>query len=136
MKARVIKAMLLLGVVMMVVTSCGNDDNGVLSPKSIVGEWETSHHSKNPQSVDTADMWRFSFYPDGTGKGPFVRETFLYEINGDIITLTLQNVVAYYGQTVFRFRLVSFTNERMEWDELPRRADIDKGQFLRFRRLK
>jgi len=100
----------------------------------IVGEWMASHHSKNPNSADTADMWDFSFNADGTGSWPLATRSFKYKIEGNRITLQLMNTEAYYGQTKFIFDIVSHSADRMEWDEIPNENWGNYGLYLMFYR--
>ena len=129
------KRLLWISVLLLMLTGCSSDDdnrNG--DSKFIVGEWSASHHSKNPKYADTADMWPFAFYPDGTGTGPYATKSFRYKINGNHITLHLQNIEADYGQTVFEYDIVSFSKDRMEWDEIPNEQWGDNSLYLRFYR--
>lgn len=115
-------------------SSCSSDDDIV---NLIVGEWEASHHRKNPNSADTADMWNFSFDADGTGKGPLSTRSFRYEIKGNRITLHLMNIEAYYsgyGQTEFVFNIVSISKDEMEWDEIPNGYWGNNSLYLKFYR--
>ena len=60
------KRLLWISVLLLMLTGCSSDDdnrNG--DSKFIVGEWSASHHYKNPNSADTADMWDFTFNADG-----------------------------------------------------------------------
>ena len=100
----------------------------------IVGEWMASHHSKNPNSADTADMWDFTFNADGTGSWPLATGSFIYKIEGNRITLQLMNTEAYYGQTEFIFNIVSDAEDRMEWDEIPNEYWGNYGLQLKFYR--
>jgi len=110
-----------------------DDDNIDVNQKQIVGEWEASHHSKNPNYGDTCDMWNFTFNADGTGTCPFGTKTFRYEIEGNHITLHLTNIETYYGQITFEYRIVNFSKDRMEWDEIPVDGS-DNSLYLRFSR--
>ena len=110
-----------------------DDDNIDVNQKQIVGEWEASHHSKNPQYYDTCDMWNFTFNADGTGTCPFGTKTFRYEIEGNHITLHLTNIETYYGRITFEYRIVNFSKDRMEWDEIPVDGS-DNSLYLRFSR--
>ena len=113
-----IRKLLGISLLLLLIASCSSDDDSdAVNPLSLIGEWLASHHSKNPQYADTADMWQFTFNPDGTGTGPYATRSFRYEINGNHITLHLQNIEDYYGQTVFEYDIVSFSKDRMEWDE-------------------
>jgi len=115
----------------------GDDDAGSDSgnyPQTIVGEWNASHHNKNPQLFDTADMWHFTFNADGTGTGPLGTRTFRYEIKGDRITLFLTNIEAYYGQTVFEYKILNLSDNDMEWDEIPSTFMDNRGLYLKFHR--
>ena len=110
------KSLLWLSVLLLMLagqSSCSSDDD-ISNSKQIVGQWMASHHSKNPNSADTADMWDFTFNADGTGSWPLATRTFKYKIEGNRITLQLMNVEAYYGQTKFTFNIVSHSKEEME----------------------
>ena len=58
---------LCLGAMLMLVfcmSSCSNsddekDNNMVVSPMLLLGEWSASHQSMNPDYGDTCDMWAF-----------------------------------------------------------------------------
>ena len=64
------RKLLSIGVLLLLLAGCNSDDDSdAVSPLSLIGEWSASHHSKNPKYADTADMWPFTFYPDGTGTG-------------------------------------------------------------------
>lgn len=105
------KSLLWISALLLMLTGCSSDDDNSnadnVNPKFIVGEWMASHHSKNPNSADTADMWDFSFNADGTGSWPLATRSFKYKIEGNRITLQLMNTEAYYGQTEFIFNIVS-----------------------------
>ena len=57
---------------------CSNDDD-IVSPNDLVGQWEVVHHSNNPEVYDSADLWPFTFNSDGTGTWPI--GTLLQEIS-------------------------------------------------------
>lgn len=116
---------------MLGVSGCSNDDDISIS-KQIVGQWMASHHSKNPNSADTADMWNFSFNADGTGSWPLATRSFKYKIEGNRITLQLMNVETYYGQTEHIFNIVSHSKDEMEWDEIPNENWNNYGLYLKF----
>ena len=118
---------------MLGVSGCSNDDDISIS-KQIVGQWMAAHHSKNPNSADTADMWNFTFNADGTGSWPLATRSFKYKIEGNRITLQLMNVEAYYGQTEFTFNIVSHSKDGMEWDEIPNENWNNYGLYLKFYR--
>ena len=120
-------------VLMLGVSGCSNDDDISIS-KQIVGQWMAAHHSKDPNSADTADMWNFSFNADGTGSWPLATRSFKYKIEGNRITLQLMNVEAYYGQTEFTFNIVSHSKDGMEWDEIPNENWNNYGLYLKFYR--
>lgn len=111
--------------------ACSSDDDN----EWVVGEWGAAHHSKNPQSYDTGDMWHFTFNADGTGSGSFGTKTFRYEIKGNHITLNLMNIDTYYGQTIFEFKIVSRSKNEMEWDEIPNDYWGNSGLYLKFNRV-
>ena len=130
-----IRKLLGISLLLLLIASCSSDDDSdAVNPLSLIGEWLASHHSKNPQYADTADMWQFTFNPDGTGTGPYATRSFRYEINGNHITLHLQNIEDYYGQTVFEYDIVSFSKDRMEWDEIPNEQWSDNSKYLKFYR--
>ena len=108
------RKLLSIGMLLLLLVGCSSDDGSdAVDSLSLIGEWSASHHSKNPQYADTADMWNFTFNPDGTGTGPYATKSFRYKIDGNHITLQLQNTEAYYGQTVFEYHIVSFSKDRM-----------------------
>ena len=120
---------------LLLLAGCSSDDDSyAVDSLSLIGKWEASHQSKNPKYADTADMWQFTFNLDGTGTGPYATKSFRYKINGNHITLHLQNIEAYYGQTVFEYNIVSFSKDRMEWDEIPNEHWGDNSLRLKFYR--
>ena len=102
------------------ISSCSSsddekDNNMVVSPMLLLGEWSASHQNMNPDYADTCDMWEFSFKADGTG---FVHCTqqFRYELKGNHIVLHYQaqeNV--YYVQQDWEYEIASVSKDRMEW---------------------
>ena len=102
------------------ISSCSSsddekDNNTVITPSLLVGEWSASHQNMNPDYADTCDMWEFSFKADGTG---FVHCTqqFRYELKGNHIVLHYQaqeNV--YYVQQDWEYEIASVSKDRMEW---------------------
>lgn len=132
------KSILWISALLLMLAGCSSDDDNSnadnVNPKFIVGEWMASHHSKNPNSADTADMWDFSFNADGTGSWPLATRSFKYKIEGNRITLQLMNTEAYYGQTEFIFDIVSHSADRMEWDEIPNENWGNYGLYLMFYR--
>jgi len=132
------KSLLWISAFLLMLAGCNNDDdnNNVdnVNPKLIVGEWMASHHSKNTNYGNTADMWIFTFNADGTGTCPIGTGTFRYEIEGSHITLQLTNIEAYFGQTVFEYNIVSFSKDQMEWDEIPNKYWSDNSLYLKFYR--
>ena len=132
------KSLLWISALLLMLAGCSSDDDNSnadnVNPKFIVGEWTASHHSKNPNSVDTADMWDFSFNADGTGSWPLATRSFKYKIEGNRITLQLMNTEAYYGQTEFIFNIVSHSEDRMEWDEISNEYLGNYGLYLKFYR--
>lgn len=124
-----------ISTLLLMLAGCSSDDdNIVVNHKLIVGEWEANHLSKNPFYADTGDMWKFTFNADGTGTCPFGTGTFRYEIEGDHITLHLTNTYAYYGRITFEYKIVSFSKDRMEWDEIPDENWGDNNMYLKFYR--
>lgn len=114
--------------------SCSDEDD-ISNPRLIVGEWEASHQSKNPQYYDTGDMWDFTFNANGTGSWPLATGSFRYKIEGNRITLRLMNTETYYGQTEFEYIIVSLSKDRMEWDEIPVNGSAN-SLYLKFYREK
>ena len=130
-----IRKLLSIGVLLLLLSGCSSDDdNDAVNSLSLIGEWEASHQSKNPNDADTADMWQYTFNSDGTGTGPYATKSFRYEINESHITLNLLNIESYYGQTVFEYDIVSFSKDRMEWDEVPDKHWGGNGKYLKFYR--
>ncbi len=131
---------ILSGLLLLMVMGCSsdkmdNEDNIVVDSKLIIGEWMASHHSKNPNYGDTADMWDFTFYADGTGSSRHIPTGyFRYEIKGDHIILRLINTESYEGQTVFEYEITSFSKDNMEWDEILDERWGNNSQYLRFHR--
>ena len=113
--------------------SSSDDDKNQVITKLIVGEWEASHKSKNANYLDTGDMWKFTFNADGTGSGPFGTGTFRYIIEENRITLRLTNIDAYFGQITFEYKIVNFSKDRMEWDEISANGN-DNSLYLKFYR--
>lgn len=134
--AAMLMMIVLLGMMLMTACSSDHDDDKVaVNPMMIIGDWEASHHSKNPKYGDTADMWPFTFNPDGTGSGPFFTTSFRYEIHGNRITLNLMNTESIFdGQTIFIYEIVSISKDRMEWDELTKDHVHDNSMYLKFYR--
>ncbi len=131
------KSLLWISVFLLMLAGCSSDDdnNMVYSKNLIVGEWSASHRSKNPEYFDTADMWQFTFYADGTGNGPIGTGSFIYEIEGSRITLRLTNIEAYYGQTVYEYNIVNLSENGMEWDEIPNEYWSNRSLYLKFYRV-
>lgn len=134
MKKSIFLWMGILFLLMAGVSGCSDDDD-VSNPRLIVGEWEASHQSKNPQYYDTADMWDFTFNANGTGSWPLATGSFRYKIEGNRITLRLMNTETYYGQTEFEYIIVSLSKDRMEWDEIPVNGSAN-SLYLNFYRKK
>jgi len=129
------KSLLWISALLLMLAGCSSDDdNIVVNPTLIVGEWMASHQSKNPNYGDTADMWEFTFNADGTGSGFYGTRSFKYEIEGNQITLHLTNNIDFiYGQTVFKYNIVNFSKDNMEWDEIPNN-ESDNSHYLKFSR--
>ena len=127
---KVLKKVMVALLGMMIIVGCSSDDNDV----SIVGHWMASHHSKNPKYADTADMWDFTFKPDGTGIGPYDKKSFSYDVNGNRVTLTYKETEGNGEQIVFVYKIVSFSENKMEWDEIPQDSSRDNYLFLHFYR--
>ena len=131
------KGIITVLLVVCLLSACSSDEEKndvVVNSKLLIGEWEASHHSKNHNYGDTADMWKFTFNSDGTGSGPYGTKDFRYEVNEDRITLHLLNIEAYYGQTEFYYKIVSISKDRMEWDEIPNEYGSDNSLYLKFYR--
>ena len=129
-----ISRLLGLAAIVLMLAGCSSSDDDVIT-NQIVGQWMAAHHSKDPNSADTADMWNFSFNADGTGSWPLATRSFKYKIEGNRITLQLMNVEAYYGQTEFTFNIVSHSKDGMEWDEIPNENWNNYGLYLKFYRV-
>lgn len=115
---------LCLGAMLMLVfcmSSCSNsddekDNNMVVSPMLLLGEWSASHQNMNPDYADTCDMWAFSFKTDGTGTSMLGTHQFRYELKGNHIVLHYQaqeNVC--FVQLDFEYEIASVSKDRMEW---------------------
>ena len=68
------------------------------------------------------------------GSWPLATRSFKYKIEGNRITLQLMNTEAYYGQTEFIFNIVSHSEDRMEWNEIPNENWDNYGLYLMFYR--
>ena len=117
---KVIKKVMVALLGMMIMVGCSSDDNAV----SIVGHWMASHHSKKD----------FTFKPDGTGIGPYDKKSFSYDVNGNRVTLTYKETEGNGEQIVFVYKIVSFSENKMEWDEIPQDPSRDNYLFLLFYR--
>ena len=115
---------LCLGAMLMLVfcmSSCSNsddekDNNMVVSPMLLLGEWSASHQSMNPDYGDTCDMWAFSFKADGTGTSVLYTHQFRYELKGSHIVLHYQaqeNIC--FVQLDWEYEIASVSKDRMEW---------------------
>ena len=113
---------LYLGAMLMLVfcmSSCSNsddekDNNMVVSPMLLLGEWSASH--QNPDYADTCDMWAFSFKADGTGTSELGTHQFRYELKGSHIVLHYQaqeNIC--FVQLDWEYEIASVSKDRMEW---------------------
>ena len=111
----------------------GNKRDVVVNSQSILGEWMASHTSKNPKYGDTCDMWNFTFNANGTGSGPW-GSSLTYEIGGNQITLHLLKEKDYTGQTLFKYHIISISDDQMEWDEICTWGDY--SSYLKFYRQK
>lgn len=131
-----IRKLLGIGVLLLLLAGCSSDDdNDVIDTALIIGEWEASHHSKNPNYADTADMWRFTFNADGTGSGPFYIKSFRYTVDGNRVTLNLMNTESYYdAQTIFIYEIVRLSKNKMEWDEITQDHWQNNSMYLKFYR--
>ena len=115
---------LCLGAMLMLVfcmSSCSNsddekDNNMVVSPMLLLGEWSASHQNMNPDYADTCDMWAFSFKADGTSTSELGTHQFRYELKDNHIVLHYQaqeNVC--FVQLDFEYEIASVSKDRMEW---------------------
>ena len=115
---------LCLGAMLMLVfcmSSCSNsddekDNNMVVSPMLLLGEWSASHQSMNPDYGDTCDMWAFSFKADGTGTSVLYTHQFRYELKDNHIVLHYQaqeNIC--FVQLDWEYEIASVSKDRMEW---------------------
>ena len=109
----------------MAMTACSSDDE--VDANYIVGEWKAAYHSKNPRYGDLATMLPFTFNADGTGSCRYGK-TFRYKIQGHGITLT------YSEQTVDEYLIVSISEDRMTWEEIPSYPLVDNSLYLTFYR--
>ena len=108
--------MLIIGI-----SSCSNsddekDNNMVVSPMLLLGEWSASHQSMNPDYGDTCDMWAFSFKADGTGTSELGTHQFRYELKDNHIVLHYQaqeNIC--FVQLDWEYEIASVSKDRMEW---------------------
>lgn len=128
---------LYLGAMLMLVfcmSSCSNsddekDNNMVVSPMLLLGEWSASHQSMNPDYGDTCDMWAFSFKADGTGTSELGTHQFRYELKGSHIVLHYQaqeNIC--FVQLDFEYEIASVSKDRMEWYLI----DTDSGNRVQY----
>ena len=103
------------------ISSCSSsddekDNNTVITPILLVGEWSASHQNMNPDYADTCDMWAFSFKADGTGTSEIGTHQFRYELKGNHIVLHYQaqeNVC--FVQLDWEYEIASVSKDRMEW---------------------
>ena len=102
-------------------SSCSNsddekDNNMVVSPMLLLGEWSASHQNMNPDYADTCDMWAFSFKADGTGTSELGTHQFRYELKDNHIVLHYQaqeNIC--FVQLDWEYEIASVSKDRMEW---------------------
>ena len=115
---------LCLGAMLMLVfgiSSCSSsddekDNNTVINPMLLLGDWSASHQSMNPDYGDTCDMWEFSFKADGTGTSVLYTHQFRYELKDNHIVLHYQaqeNVC--FVQLDWEYEIASVSKDRMEW---------------------
>ena len=110
--------MLIIGIS---ISSCSSsddekDNNTVITPILLVGEWSASHQSMNPDYADTCDMWAFSFKADGTGTSELGTHQFRYELKDNHIVLHYQaqeNIC--FVQLDWEYEIASVSKDRMEW---------------------
>ena len=115
-------SILWLSLLLLMVAGCSNDDesSGYITPDNLLGKWEAAHHSNNPGAFDTADLWEFIFYADGTGVSDISTRQFKYEIKGNHIFLHFLGTETYYGQVEYEFKIESYSYDIMEWEEINR----------------
>ena len=109
--------MLIIGIS---ISSCSSsddekDNNTVITPILLVGEWSASHQNMNPDYADTCDMWAFSFKADGTGTSELGTHQFRYELKGNHIVLHYQANEIFDDQLDFEYEIASVSKDRMEW---------------------
>ena len=102
------------------ISSCSSsddekDNNTVITPILLVGEWSASHQNMNPDYADTCDMWAFSFKADGTGTSVLYTHQFRYELKGNHIVLHYQANGFFDDQLDFEYEIASVSKDRMEW---------------------
>ena len=110
--------MLIIGIS---ISSCSSsddekDNNTVITPILLVGEWSASHQNMNPDYADTCDMWAFSFKADGTGTSELGTHQFRYELKDNHIVLHYQaqeNIC--FVQLDWEYEIASVSKDRMEW---------------------
>ena len=91
------------------------DNNMVVSPMLLLGDWSASHQSMNPDYGDTCDMWAFSFKADGTGTSMLYTHQFRYELKGSHIVLHYQANEIFDDHLDFEYEIASVSKDRMEW---------------------
>ena len=112
---------LCLGVMLMLaigVCSCSDDEkdnNTVISPILLLGEWSASHQNMNLDNADTHDMWPFSFKADGTGTSVLCTHQFRYELKDNHIVLHYQANEIFGDHLAFEYEIASVSKDRMEW---------------------
>ena len=114
-------SILCMSMLLLMLAGCSNDDeNGNTSVNlyGLVGKWDASHHSNNPDYGDTCDMWEFTFFADGTGTSDISTRQFKYELKGKHIILHFLGAETYYGQVEYEFIIEHFSSDHMEWEEV------------------
>ena len=129
---------LCMSMLLLMLAGCSNDDegSGYITPDSLLGKWEAAHRSNNPDYGDTADMWEFIFFADGTGVSDISTRQFKFELKGNHILLHFLGTETYYGQVEYEFEIESYSYDIMEWEEINRGYSGNNTIHLKFYRSK
>jgi len=129
---------LCMSMLLLMLAGCSNDDegSGYITPDSLLGKWEAAHRSNNPDYGDTADMWEFIFFADGTGVSDISTRQFKFELKGNHILLHFLGTETYYGQVEYEFVIESYSYDIMEWEEINRGYSGNNTIHLKFYRSK
>ena len=129
---------LCMSMLLLMLAGCSNDDegSGYITPDSLLGKWEAAHRSNNPDYGDTADMWEFIFFADGTGVSDISTRQFKFELKGNHILLHFLGTETYYGQVEYEFEIESYSYDIMEWEEINLGYPGNNTQHLKFYRSK